>query len=69
MNMNFINARKRTGMSQTEVARRLGIDQSAVAYWETGKSIPRALMLVKVADLYDCTIDELMGRTLSQDSA
>lgn len=69
MNMNFVNARKRTGMSQMEVARRLGIDQSSVAYWETGKNIPRASMLVKLADLYCCTIDELMGRNANQNSA
>lgn len=68
MNMNFVKARMRTGMSQREVARRLGIDQSSVAYWETGKTIPRASMLVKLADLYCCTIDELMGRGESQDS-
>lgn len=69
MNMSFVNARKRTGMSQMEVARRLNINQSSVACWETGKSIPRAFMLVKLADLYCCTIDELMGREQGRDSA
>lgn len=69
MNEPFINARKRTGMSQNEVARRLGIDQSSVAYWETGRNIPRASLLVKLADLYCCTIDELMGRETGQTSA
>ena len=63
MNKNFVEARRRTGMSQYEVARRLGIDQSSVAYWETGKRAPRASLLVKLADLYCCTIDELMGRS------
>ena len=69
MNESFIAARKRTGMSQAEVARRLDLDQSSVAYWETGKRLPRASLLVKLADLYCCTIDELMGRSPSRDSA
>lgn len=69
MNEPFVNARRRTGMSQMEVAQRLDIDQSSVAYWETGKNVPRASMLVKLADLYCCTIDELMGRSVGQNSA
>ena len=60
-------ARADAGLSQAEVARRIGVDQSAVSYWESGTNIPRASMLVKLADLYCCTIDELFGR--GQDSA
>lgn len=69
MNTSFVAARERAGMSQHEVARRLGINQSSVAYWETGKNTPRASMLVKLADLYCCSIDELMGRASGRSSA
>lgn len=69
VNEPFVNARNRAGYSQDDVARKLGIDQSSVAYWETGKNLPRASMLVKLADLYCCTIDELMGRSAGQNSA
>ena len=62
-------ARTNAGLSQTEAARRLGVDQSAVSYWESGKNIPRASMLVKMADLYCCSIDQLMGRDAGQNSA
>ena len=55
-------ARTNAGFSQTEAARRLGVDQSAVSYWESGKNIPRVSMLVKIADLYCCSIDRLLGR-------
>lgn len=34
-------ARERTGESQAEFARRLGINQSALSRWETGRREPR----------------------------
>lgn len=60
--MSFATAREKTGLSQKDVAERLGVDQSAVSFWETGRNTPRASMLVKLAELYCCTIDELFGR-------
>lgn len=60
--MSFSSARENAGLSQREAARRLGVNQSSVSFWESGRYHPRAAMLVKMADLYCCTIDELMGR-------
>ena len=62
-------ARNNAGLTQTEAARRLGVDQSAVSFWESGKKSPRASMLVKLADLYCCSIDQLMGYGTGRDSA
>ena len=62
-------ARNNAGLTQTEAARRLGVNQSAVSFWESGKRLPRASMLVKMSDLYCCSIDKLMGRDAGQDSA
>lgn len=65
----FAHARENAGLSQHEVARRLGINQATVSLWETGKTTPRGALLVKVADLYCCSIDRLMGRGTDRDSA
>lgn len=65
----FAAARENAGLSQHEVARRLGINQATVSYWESGKTTPRGTLLVKVADLYCCSIDRLMGRDTDQNSA
>lgn len=67
--MSFATARENAGLSQRDVARQLGVDQSTVCSWEVGRQHPRASMLVKLADLYCCTIDELMGRSTGQTSA
>lgn len=61
--MGFKQARERTGMTQQEVATKLGIDQSAVCQWETNKTKPRASLLLKVAAIYGCTVDELLSET------
>lgn len=60
--MSFASARIAAGFTQTEAARRLEVNQSTVSYWESGKKFPRGPMLAKAADLYGCTVDELLGR-------
>ena len=65
----FAHARENVGLSQHEVAQQLGINQATVSYWETGETTPRSALLVKVADLYCCSIDRLMGRDTGQNSA
>lgn len=67
--MSFVSAREKAGLSQREASQKLGVNQSTVCFWETGRNFPRASMLVKMAELYCCTIDELLGRKQSGDSA
>lgn len=57
---NFALIRKERKMLQEDVASALGVDRSSVAKWETGKAVPRATMLIKLADLFHCTVDELL---------
>lgn len=59
--MGFLSAREKVGFTQREVAEKLGIDQSAVSLWETGKTAPRASILVQLARLYCCSVDELLS--------
>lgn len=58
--MSFLSAREAAGLTQREVAEHMGVDQSAVSFWETGKTNPRASLLVKLSELYHCTVDELL---------
>lgn len=47
------------GLSQAELADKLGIVQSAISAWESGEKMPRASQLPALAEALSCTIDEL----------
>lgn len=51
--------RKKSGLSQQEVATRLGLDQTAVSAWEKSKKMPRAERMPTIAALFRCSIDDL----------
>ena len=59
--MSFLAARTKAGLSQVKVGKALGISDAAVSLWETGKTLPRAALLIKLAALYGCTVDELLA--------
>lgn len=56
----FKKARERMGLTQKQIADAIGVDQSAVCLWETGKTFPRGKMLTRVASICNCTVDELL---------
>ena len=60
--LGFGACRKRAGLTQIEAAAAIGVTQGTVSQWESGKSFPRGNMMVAVAELYGCTIDELFGK-------
>ena len=55
--------RKREGMTQAEVALKLGVDRSTYAKYESGQSEPNFEMLQKLASLYGASVDFLIGGT------
>lgn len=55
--------RKQRKWTQEELAKRLGVERSAVAKWESGKSQPQAAHLVALAEVFGCAVDEILGRS------
>lgn len=53
-------------MTQEQLAAVLNISPAAVSKWERNQSNPSVEMLWALADFFDCSIDELVGRTLAQ---
>lgn len=58
--MGFSSAHEKAGMTQNEGAKALGVNQSAVSFWESGRNQPRGKQMVKLAKLYGVTVDELL---------
>lgn len=61
--MNIMRERRLRGAipTQREVARIVGVKESAVSKWENGQAKPRADKLPLLAKLYGCTIEELLA--------
>lgn len=56
----LIELRKANLYTQSDIADRLQIGQKRYAAWEEGRAEPNIAMLIKIADLYNITIDELV---------
>ena len=48
------------GMSQGDVAEKLEVSRQSVSKWETGQSVPDLDKIIKLADLFGVTVDELV---------
>jgi ribosome-binding protein aMBF1 (putative translation factor) len=46
----LLRARKRTGLSQAELAKRMGTSQSAIARMESGEALPSTKTLLRFAE-------------------
>lgn len=58
--------RKEAGLSQEQMAERLGVSRQAVTRWETGLGTPDLDNVVAIADLYGVTVDSLLRGSLEQ---
>ena len=52
--------RMESGLSQSQVARLLGISDKAVSKWENGKAKPKTTTLRQLAELYQISLEELL---------
>lgn len=60
---NLIMLRNVYGFSQEELAEKIGISRQAYAKWETGATIPDIEKCMKLAEIYNTTIDSLIKTT------
>ena len=50
-------------LSQTQVAKMLGMSQTGYSKYETGENDHPTQVLIKLADFYDTSVDYLLNRT------
>ena len=61
---NLKKIREIKGLSQTELAKRSGLQPSAVSHFETGRRAPSFDNLKRLADTLEVTTDFLVGREI-----
>ncbi|KRM37028.1 transcriptional regulator, xre family [Lactobacillus hamsteri DSM 5661 = JCM 6256] len=62
LGQNISELRKKHGLSQAQLADKLGIGTSTLGMYETNKREPSYQTLLAIADFFNKSIDELLGR-------
>ena len=58
---NIARMRKKMGVSQSELAEKLGVRKTTISNYETGYSVPDHKMLIKLSDIFGVSVDSLLG--------
>ena len=59
--MNLREIRKSKGMTMKQLGNLVGVTESAIGLWETGKREPNQEMLLKLGEALDCSVLDIMG--------
>lgn len=57
--------REQLGISQLELAKRIGTSHQNIGRWERGEVLPNIDFCVKLANFYGISLDELIGRDIN----
>ena len=52
--------RKKSNLSQEQLAEKLGVSRQAISKWESGKAVPESDTLISISKYFDVTLDYLM---------
>lgn len=55
----LFHARKKSGLSQEEVAEKLGVSRQTISKWELDETLPDIRQAKRLSNLYHLTLDEL----------
>lgn len=56
----LFNARKKSGLSQEQVAEKLGVSRQTISKWELDETLPDIRQSKKLSTIYHLTLDELI---------
>ena len=63
------HARKKSGLSQENVAEKLGVSRQTISKWETGETLPDIRQSKRLAGWSDITLDELVEYDFDEQQA
>lgn len=55
------NLRKKSGISQKELAQKIGVSQASINYWEKSQRTPSIDMVTLIADYFGVTLDSFIA--------
>lgn len=53
--------RKEKALTQTQLAQILNVSQATVAKWETGDREPDLIMILRLCEVFETSVDYLLG--------
>ena len=56
---NLIQLRRKSGLSQEQLADKIGVSRQAISKWECGQSTPELEKLMAMSELFNVSLDEL----------
>lgn len=65
----FYHARKKSGLSQENVAEKLGVSRQTISKWETNETLPDIRQSKRLAMLYHMALDELIEYDFDEQQA
>lgn len=68
LNENIRTMRKNKGFTQEEFAARLNVVRQTVSKWEKGLSVPDSSMLIKISELLEVSVSDLLGIKIPDDA-
>ncbi len=60
----LIMLRKKKGLSQEELAEKLGVSRQSVSKWESNNSYPETDKIVQICNIFDCSMDDLINENI-----
>ena len=56
---NIFKNRKKSSLSQEDLAEKLNVSRQSISLWETNQAMPSVDNLMKLAEIFDVSLDEL----------
>lgn len=60
----LIQLRKKSGLSQEELAAKLNVSRQSVSKWESNNTYPETDKIIQICNIFDCTMDDLINENI-----
>ena len=65
---NLKTLRRNKGITQEELAVRLNVVRQTISKWEKGQSVPDAEMLIKLSEIFEVPVSQMLGSRIEPDA-